>query len=110
MEFEIKSADTEITVRAVLGKMYDRFGWFGLNENTRLINQIVAILDDPEKKRVPSVDAVSYAAVEVREALWNNYTGGGATASATADLFYTLGRQNELGWLLDEVPGYRFKG
>lgn len=113
MEMEIKTTTTENVVRAVLGKMYDRFGWFGVNENTRLINQIVAVLDDPEKGKLDSDAAegdVTFAATEIREILWNNYSGGSATASATAELFYTLGRQNELGWLLEEAPGYRFKG
>lgn len=115
MEMEMKTTTTENVVRMVLGKMYDRFGWFGVNENARLINQIVAILDDPEKGKFEDCgDAaegdVTFAATEIREILWNSYSGGSATASATAELFYTLGRQDELGWLLDEAPGYRFKG
>lgn len=105
---EIKTATTENVVRTVLGKMYDRFGF---NKDTRLISEIVTILDDPEKsKPLSDEDVVTLAAAEIRETLWNRYSGGGASATATADLFYTLGRQNELGWLLEEAPGYRFKG
>ena len=105
---EIKTATTENVVRTVLGKMYDRFGF---NKDTRLISEIVTTLDDPEKsKPLSDEDVVTLAAAEIRETLWNCYRGGGASATATADLFYTLGRQNELGWLLEEAPGYRFKG
>lgn len=105
---EIKTATTENVVRTVLGKMYDRFGF---DKDTRLISEIVTILDDPEKsKPLSDEDVVTLAAAEIRETLWNRYSGGGASATATADLFYTLGRQNELGWLLEEAPGYRFKG
>lgn len=108
MELDIKTTTTENVVRTVLGKMYDRFG-FG--NDTRLITEIVAILGDPEKN-APFEEgfAITDAAYEIREKLWNRYSGGGASATATADLFYTLGRQNELGWLLEEAPGYRFKG
>lgn len=103
---EMKTTTTENVVRAVLGKMYDRFGF---NDDTQLINQIVTVLDDPAMSELAHED-VTHAASEIREVLWNRYSGGGASATATADLFYTLGRQNELGWLLEEAPGYRFKG
>jgi hypothetical protein len=106
MELDIKTATTENVVRTVLGKMYDRFG-FG--KDTHLISEIVTILDDPEKSKLDD-EVVTPAASEIREMLWNRYSGGGASATATADLFHTLGRQNELGWLLEEAPGYRFKG
>lgn len=104
---EATKTTTENVVRTVLGKMYDRFGF---NKDAPLINQIVAVLDDPEKAKLTDDDVVGQAASEIRETLWNRYSGGGASATATADLFYTLGRQNELGWLLEEAPGYRFKG
>lgn len=107
MEMETKTTTTENVVRVVLGKMYDRFGF---NKDAQLINQIVTVLDDPEKSKPLSDDDVTHAAAEIRETLWNRYSGGGASATATADLFYTLGRQNELGWLLEDAPGYRFKG
>lgn len=107
MEMETKTTTTENVVRVVLGKMYDRFGF---NKDAQLINQIVTVLDDPEKSKLTDEDVVSPAASEIRETLWNRYSGGGASATATADLFYTLGRQNELGWLLEDAPGYRFKG
>lgn len=107
MENDIKTTTTENVVRTVLGKMYDRFGF---SKDAPLINEIVTALNDPEKGKLADDEVVGQAASEIREKLWNRYSGGGASATATADLFYTLGRQNELGWLLEEAPGYRFKG
>jgi predicted DNA-binding protein (MmcQ/YjbR family) len=108
MEFEIKTTSTESVVRTVLGKMYDRFGF---NDDQKLISEIVEILNDPEKgEPLDESFAGTDAAYEIREKLWNRYSGGGASATATADLFHTLGRESELGWLLEDAPGYRFKG
>ena len=98
---------TEEVVREVLGKTYNQFGF---NEDTALVNDFVATLDDPTQAYIEDEGDASPAAERIRGRLWSRYTGGGASASATSDLFYTLGRQSELGWVVEQVPGYRFDG
>lgn len=97
---------TAETVNDVLGKVYNQFGFAtsGLGE------KFAAMLNDSSKAIVEDEGDASEAAGEIREQLWNRYSGGGASASATCELFYTLGRQNELGWVEGEAPGFRFNG
>lgn len=93
---------TEETVREVLGKSYNQFGFQG---NTRLIHEFVYILGDPTMA-VPVRDGeASPAAQSIRSALWSVFTGGGdvyfeMASRATSDLFRALGRENELGPLV----------
>jgi hypothetical protein len=96
---------TNTAVRTVLGRTYDRFGF---RRDTELVNDIVSVMDDPSKSVLRHEGDASPAAKYVRERLWNNYSGGGASASATADLFHALGREKELGWVVEQVPGYRY--
>lgn len=96
---------TALVVRTVLGRTYDRFGF---HRDTELTKDIVSVMDDPSKSVLRHEGDASPAARYVRERLWNNYSGGGASASATADLFHALGREKELGWVVEQVPGYRY--
>ena len=92
------------TVKTVLGKVYNQFGF----ETSGLAERFADLLNDPAKSVTD--DDASEAAAAIRKTLWSYYSGGGASASATCDLFYTLGRQDELDWIEDQVPGYRFDG
>lgn len=94
-------ASTEEAVREVLGLTYDRFGF---QNHGDMIERIVAIVDDASKKEVARGGRdTSMAAEEIREALWNRYSGGGASAGATVELFLMLDRADELGWVTDEA-------
>lgn len=101
----MKQNDNEEVARKVLGKTYDQFGF---NQNSRFVSDIVKILNDPAKSVPEDEGDASPAAEEVRKRLWGQYSGGGASASATSNLFYKLGREKELGWVEEQVPGYRY--
>ncbi|MBC9705950.1 MAG: hypothetical protein H9W81_13460 [Enterococcus sp.] len=102
------NTNTEAIVRDVLGMTYDQFGF---QDATDLIEKIVKVLDnekntvkdDPEDPK----DA-SFAAEYIRSRLWSRFSGGSASAGATTELFLTLNRENELGWVRDEAhyPDY----
>jgi hypothetical protein len=87
---------TETVIRKVLGLTYNQFNF---QNDDRTIERIAEILAKP----IPTEVDESEAAGEVREILWNSYTGGGASAGATCDLFFALGRENELGWVMGEA-------
>ena len=99
-----KPSKEELT-RKVIGKTYDQFG-FG--RDATLVAHFVEVLNDPEKSKIEDDGDASPAAEEIRTRLWNYYGGGGASASTTANLFYSLGREKELGWVEEQVPGYQF--
>ena len=103
----METKTTEEVVREVLGKTYNQFGF---DRATDLIADFVATLEDPTQAVMEDEGDASPAAEKIRARLWSRYSGGGASASATADLFYTLGRQDELGWVVEQVPGYSFHG
>jgi hypothetical protein len=50
----------------------------------------------------------SLAALKVRGRLWITYPSDVASLAA-CNLFYTLGRQSELGCIQEDVPGYHFE-
>ena len=92
---------TEETVREVLGKSYDNYGFQG---NTRIINDFVSTLNDPSMSVVAADGEASPAADTIRSSLWSCFTGGGdvfyaLATRATTELFKSLGRENELGWM-----------
>lgn len=93
-------SSTEETVREVLGLTYDGFGF---QQDTRTIDKIVSIVDDASKRGSEYGEDTSDAAEEVRQTLWSRYSGGGASAGATVNLFLMLDRENELGWVKDEA-------
>lgn len=96
---------TEEKVIEILEPLYGSWGF----AKTKLPAKFAELLNDSTKSVVEDEGDASEAASEIRETLWNYYTGGGASASATCQLFYTLGRQNELGWVEGEAPGFRFE-
>lgn len=105
---ETSTAINHQTVLTVVGKVYDRFGF---SENTEFVNEVVAILDDPSFSVVDEdANNASLAARKIRDRLWTNYSGGTTSAAVTCDLFYSLGRENELGWIVAESPQYKFRG
>jgi hypothetical protein len=92
---------TEETVREVLGKSYDEYGFQG---NQRLINDFVWTLSDPSMSIVAGAGEASPAAESIRTSLWVCFTGGGdgfctMASRATTELFIALGREDELGWI-----------
>ena len=91
----VMTATTEDIVRIVLGKTYDRFG-FG--EDAEFVTDIANIMEAPT---ATYEGGMSEAAEAVRNRLWGRYTGGGASASATCDLFRAMRRENELGCLIE---------
>lgn len=96
---------TNEAVRKVLGRTYDRFGF---SRDEGLIADITSVMEDSSKAIPEDEGDASPAAEYIRQRLWNRYTGGGASASATSDLFHALGREQELGWVVEQVPGYRY--
>lgn len=99
---------TEKTVREVVGKTFDIAGF---QDEAELVAFIVRTVENPDKSVPKYEGAVSPAAFEIRFALWTTYSDGNraSSAKATADLFHTLGREGELGWLLEETPDYHFQ-
>lgn len=98
------NAPTEEIVREVLGLTYSTWGF---QSETTLIERIVTLLDDPAMKVQDEGESdASIAASEIRELLWNRYTGGGISAAATCQLFMALGRMKELGWIREEANGF----
>lgn len=87
---------TETVIRKVLGLTYDRFGF---KNDTSTVERVAALL----AAEIPEDVSTSETAGKVREILWNRYSGGGASAGATCNLFYALGRQDELGWVTEEA-------
>lgn len=103
-----ENTNTEAVVRDVLGMTYDGFGF---QRETGLIEKIVAVLEDEAKAVKDDYEDpkdASPAAEEIRGMLWSRFSGGGASAGATTELFLTLGRKDELGWVRDEAhyPDY----
>jgi hypothetical protein len=82
---------------------------FDFKHDRRFIRHLVAVLEDPDMI-VPEVEVNASPAAEwVRSSLFLEL-GGAVASSVTCDLFYTLGRENELGWIEEHLPDYRFKG
>lgn len=96
---------TKETVIDVLGPVYNQFGF----EESKHPEKFAELLNDSSKSAVEDEGDASEAASKIRQILWDYYTGGGASASSTCQLFYTLGRQNELGWIEGEAPGFEFE-
>lgn len=79
-------------------KIYDRFGFVGSSTEKRIIEK----LTNPEKSVSKRENRPSIAATEVRNSLWNAYSGGTTSASTTCYIFKELGREDELGFLIEE--------
>lgn len=97
----LENENTETIIRKVLGLTYDRFGFKNDTSTVERVAELLAL-------EVPTDKSKAKAAGKIREILWNRYTGGGASAGATCNLFYALGRQDELGWVIEEAHYTQF--
>lgn len=98
---------TEESVRSVLGVSYDKWSF---QKETALIANIAEVMDSPENQAMGE-EGASLAAEKVHHMLWDRYRGGymgGAAAApeATCNLFYSLERQDELGWIAEDAGPY----
>jgi hypothetical protein len=91
-----ENENTETIIRKVLGLTYREYGF---EIDTPTVKKVGGILAKP----VPAEASDSEAADEVREVLWDRHLTSWASAKATCDLFYALGRENELGWIIGEA-------
>lgn len=82
----------EAVIRKVLGLTYNQFGF---RDDTITVARIAAVLG--EGAHTPK------APERVREMIVRRYPGDKAAAVATCNLFYALGRENELRQLLIET-------
>lgn len=109
MERWKNSPNIEVTVREVLGITYD----VADNQTeTQFIANIVSILEDESKSvlehELLEGEEASRAASEIRMLLWQRYGGGGVcSANVTCNLFLTLDRLDELGWVEKEINGFK---
>lgn len=71
---------------------------FEFKHDERFIRHLVAVLEDPTEAVIEEEGNASPAAGWLSSSLLFEL-GGEASRSVTCDLFYTLGRQNELGWM-----------
>lgn len=82
---------------------------FDFKNDERFIRHLVAVLEDPTEAVIEEEGYASPAAGWLRSSLLFEL-GGEVASSLTCDLFYTLDRQNELGWIEEDIPGYKFNG
>lgn len=78
--------------------------------STEMIADFASVLDDADKAVVKEEGSASPAAEYVRSRLLDRFSssGVGGAAGATTDLFYALGRKNELGWIKEQAPGHSY--
>jgi hypothetical protein len=76
-----------------------------------MISDFASVLNDADKAVVKEGGSASPAAEYVRSRLLDRFSsnGVGGAAGATSDLFYALGRENELGWIREQVPGHSYQ-
>lgn len=93
------SATTTDAVCQVLSKTYPRFDSV---EHKSIVSKIVTLLDDPTK-RYMDVDSgfESDAVYFTRMILLEVFRHGVSSVQATTELFNSLERSHELGWLAD---------
>lgn len=90
------SKTTEQIVTDVLADTYNSFAYV---ENTKLISEIVDVLNDPAKSVMLHNGFESPAVYQVRSLLLNTYHAGVASVTATVAIFSALNRAEELAWL-----------
>lgn len=89
---------TKETVLEFLDKPCYQSEQFEFKHDERFIRHLVAVLEDPTEAVIEEGGYASPAAGWLSASLL--FELGGETArSVTCDLFSTLGRQNELGWM-----------
>lgn len=102
---EIAPKTTKEVVIEVLGNSSD----YGFENDERFVRHTVCVLED-ESMKIAEVEVNASPAAEWFRASVLFDLGNVEASSLTCDLFYTLGRQSELGWIEEQVPGYQIKG
>lgn len=93
-----QTATTADIALIAIGSTYARFGYTADTETHR---DIVSILND-DANRAPEYGDEgegSIAAATIRQRLWGLGGGGTASVAVTCNLFYALGRADELAWV-----------
>lgn len=101
------SVATEQAVRAVLKKTADQSG---RKYDEHLVSMLLVTIDGPDAQTKfgdITEEMSSLAVLKVRAHLWGSFPPDVASL-ATCNLYYLLGRQEELGWFEECVPGYEF--
>jgi hypothetical protein len=91
--------DIEAIVRGVLMGTYNRY-W--RSSDTETLQRVVEILNDPALVKHPRFEAAS----RVRAALWQGTPLGGPSAAATCNVFFAVGREDEVGQIAREAAEY----
>lgn len=89
---------TKEIVLEFLGKPCYQSEQFDFKHDERFIRHLVAVLEDPTEAVIEEEGSASPAAGWFYSSLMFEL-GKEAASSVTCDLFCTLGRQNELGWM-----------
>lgn len=89
---------TEEIVTEFFGKPCYQSEQFDFKNDQRFIRHLVAVLEDPTEAVIEEEGNASPAAGWLTGSLLFEL-GGEVAKSVACDLFYTLGRQNELGWM-----------
>jgi hypothetical protein len=89
---------TKEIILEVLGKPCYQSEQFDFKNDARFIRHLVAVLEDPTEAVIEEEGNASPAAGWLSSSLLFEL-GREAANSVTCDLFSTLGRQNELGWM-----------
>lgn len=93
------AADLETIVRDVLTRTYGRYWHVGDKET---LARVVEILNDTALVKDPHFEAAS----RVRAALWQGTVLGGPSAAATCNVFFAVGREDELGSIARAAADY----
>jgi hypothetical protein len=96
--------NTEATIRAIISANYADPDFL---HDERLIRHILATLED---ENMQEAKGTSSAAAWLRSTLWSTDYASSTADKTTCDIFYALGRESELGWILEGIPDYRFEG
>lgn len=109
-EVPVEKVKTSLIVRDALHKVYEDH-LNGSQSKYLFTNDISDILDDEDKHhKYPGTP--SEAAEEIHRKLWTDFSDVDSTDSAiiTANIFHSLDRASELGWISDYLPSdYEFK-
>lgn len=108
------SKATEEVVRKILDKAAEQSG---RKYKEHLVSMLLVTIDGPDStvlyggddEEMGYIEPSSLAVLKVFGHLWGTFPSETASR-VTCDLYYTLGRQSELGWVEEGVTGYHFEG
>lgn len=100
---------TPKTTEEVVIEVLSNSSNYGFEHDERFVRHTVCVLEDLSMTVAEFGVNASPAAEWFRAGVLFDL-GNVDASSLTCDLFYTLGRQSELGWIEGQVPGYRFEG